>query len=111
MTPKTLTTEQALDYHAWWMSDQVPPDAKYKDEPGGAEDQCRAAFLEGWECGEGATLDGAVAPLVKALERIKAHPVATPVAGREDLGLDPIPSCQDIAAAALLAAEGSPRDE
>ena len=108
MTPKTLTREQETAYHLWWMSDQVPGSSMGGDDPNvinNAEELGRAAFLEGWDCGEGATLDGAVTPLREALERIKAHPVATPVAGREDLGLDPIPSCQDIAAAALLAAE------
>ena len=93
MTTKTLTREQELDYHAWWMSSEVPPDAKYKDEPGGAEDQCRAAFLEGWDCGEGATLDGAVTLLREALEAL-GH------------GADSGCSIEDcVGCAALLAAE------
>ena len=41
--------------------------------------------------------------LVEALGRIATHPVATPVAGRSELGVDPIPSCQDIARVALEA--------
>jgi hypothetical protein len=34
---------------------------------------------------------------IKALERITRHPVATPVAGRRDVGLEPWLACQEIA--------------
>ena len=73
MTAKALTAEQELAYHGWWMSDQVPPDTKYMDELGGVEDQCRAAFLEGWLSGEGWTIDGAVTPLTGALAHWVEH--------------------------------------
>ena len=70
MTPTTPTGEQLRDFLAWRMSNEVPPDAKYRDEPGGKEDQCRAAFLEGWECGEGNAIVKTTAPLVKAIAAI-----------------------------------------
>lgn len=36
-----------------------------------------------------------------ALTKITEHPVATPIAGRRDLGLEPWPSCQALAHTAL----------
>ena len=71
MTTKTLTREQETAYHLWWMSDQVPGSSMGGDDPNvinNAEELGRAAFLEGWGCGEGATLDGAVTPLMEALK-------------------------------------------
>lgn len=71
MTPTTPTDEQLRDFLAWWMSNEVPPDAKYRDEPGGKEDQCRAAFLEGWECGEGNAIVKTTDPLVGTLKAVE----------------------------------------
>ena len=46
-----------------------------------------------------------VLTLTEALGTIAAHPVYTPVMGRSDLGIDPMPACQDTAKAALDAVE------
>lgn len=58
---RTLTSDQENAFHMWWMSD-VPLGSSL------AEEQCRAAFIEGWLCGEGDALDGATAPLMEALD-------------------------------------------
>lgn len=71
MTPKTLTAEQELAYHVWWMSSEVPGSSTVSDDPNvinNAEEMGRAAFIEGWLCGEGSTIDGAVTPLMEALK-------------------------------------------
>lgn len=72
-TATECRAEQELAYHIWWMSDQVPGCSMGGDDPNvinNAEELGLAAFLEGWGCGEGSTIDGAVTPLVEALKQI-----------------------------------------
>ena len=53
------------------------------------------------EHGDIAALECQLEEMRAVLKRIAAHPIRTPVAGRRDVGLEPLPACQEIAEAAL----------